>query len=772
MNNKFILSILTTLNKNLSKKQLQGDLKSMDNSMYVKVIAKLATTLSQRQLKKDLKQLNDLYVQIGANVKVDKNTETKLQNRIKELQKSLSELEINLKVSKSKAVNEVDVVREESQLDTATTRTNNFVKQKNSMTAYLQNAINQITARAFDLNSSKPIKSEQSLAKLNMQAAYVENAMHDLRHATATTFDDAVIKVRNEISELKILESQLRKADNVSTKMKGVNITSGLAIARNDLEKFKSEAKDFSQITKTIQELDTAISKVGDASSLKSFNDQMRVARAELEKIESETKAANRNERVGIRVSGLQSKIADLKKISPEIDKFSAKINGAEVTVQSLYNDLAKVNTQSDLSVVNTKIKVFMDAAKAAGIAVTEVKEKSGSLFASLKKNFPFMSYWLSPMDLMTRAIEKVKQAFTELKSVNSILTEIGKITEMTTAQLRKLGNEAYSAASKYGRNISDYLTGVQEMSRAGFQGDKSIEMAELSVLAQAAGDISAELSNEYLIATNTAYKLNGEVSKLNEILDGQNYVSNRSVVSMEHLANATIAAASQAASAGVAVNEMTAAIGTMIATTQQGGDIAGRAFKAILMNLQQVSGELDDGEVIDEESLTKYEKACEDLGVSLKTVKDGVVSLRDPMQILKELSKAYTSLDEMDTRRANLINAIGGKHGGDQFNALLENWEVYEKMLVDYSKGSGSAMNEAMKSANNWEGSLNRLHNTWVNTVENMANSDAIITIINGANSLLNVLNKLTSILGSVGTIGIGAFALLNKGRSNDFAL
>ena len=375
-------------------------------------------------------------------------------------------------------------------------------------------------------------------------------------------------------------------------------------------------------------------------------------------------------------------------------------------------------------------------------------------------------------MDLMTRDIEKVKQACTELKSVNSILTEIGKITEMTTAQLRKLGNEAYSAASKYGRNISDYLTGVQEMSRAGFQGDKSIEMAELSVLAQAAGDISAELSNEYLIATNTAYKLNGEVSKLNEILDGQNYVSNRSVVSMEHLANATIAAASQAASAGVAVNEMTAAIGTMIATTQQGGDAAGRAFKAILMNLQQVSGELDDGEVIDEESLTKYEKACEDLGVSLKTVKDGVVSLRDPMQILKELSKAYTSLDEMDARRANLINAIGGKHGGDQFNALLENWEVYEKMLVDYSKGSGSAMNEAMKSANNWEGSINRLHNTWVNTVENMANSDAIITIINGANSLLNVLNKLTSILGSVGTIGIGAFALLNKGRSNDFAL
>ena len=278
---------------------------------------------------------------------------------------------------------------------------------------------------------------------------------------------------------------------------------------------------------------------------------------------------------------------------------------------------------------------------------------------------------------------------------------------------------------------------------------------------------MSADLSNQYLIATDAAFKLNGEASKLNDILDGQNFIANRNATSMTQLSTATKITASQAASSGVAVNEMSAAIGTMIAVTQDSGEVAGRAFKAILMNLQQVSGELDDGEIIDEESLTKYEKACNALGVSLKTVKDGVVTLRDPMQILNELSKAYTSLDKMDARRANLISAIGGKHRGNQLNALLENWSTYEKMLVDYSEGSGSAMNEAMKSANNWEGSLNRLKNTWVNTVENIANSDAMITIVNSTNSLLDIVNKLTSKLGSIGTAGIGIFAVLNKGKS-----
>ena len=115
MSNDFILDILAALNKQLSKRQIKGDLKSMDNSMYVKVIAKLTTVLSKQQLKKDLKKLNDLYIQIGADIKVDKNTKTQLQNRIKELQKSLSELEINLKLSKYKTVNNIDFVRKEIQ---------------------------------------------------------------------------------------------------------------------------------------------------------------------------------------------------------------------------------------------------------------------------------------------------------------------------------------------------------------------------------------------------------------------------------------------------------------------------------------------------------------------------------------------------------------------------------------------------------------------------------------------------------------------------------
>ena len=82
----------------------------------------------------------------------------------------------------------------------------------------------------------------------------------------------------------------------------------------------------------------------------------------------------------------------------------------------------------------------------------------------------------------------------------------------------------------------------------------------------------------------------------------------------------------------------------------------------------------------------------------------------------------------------------------------------MYEPMLQQYKDGTGSMDKEAEKTANSWEGSMNRLSNTWTKVIGNIANSDAIIGAVNGLNSLLSVIDKITGSLGSLGTIGLGA--------------
>lgn len=109
-NNDFILNIIASLNKQLSKAQLKNDIKGIDNSLYVKVIAKLATSLSKKQLKNDLKQINNLYVQVGTKFKTDKNTKSKLLNEIAQLQKNVNELQLKVGVSKNAAADTIKSV--------------------------------------------------------------------------------------------------------------------------------------------------------------------------------------------------------------------------------------------------------------------------------------------------------------------------------------------------------------------------------------------------------------------------------------------------------------------------------------------------------------------------------------------------------------------------------------------------------------------------------------------------------------------------------------
>lgn len=409
---------------------------------------------------------------------------------------------------------------------------------------------------------------------------------------------------------------------------------------------------------------------------------------------------------------------------------------------QQLFDSSQLVKSQEDLKKVTAEVGVFEQKVRAAG---KNVKTSFGQFFDNAGK---FLS-WFVTGNIIAGFSRSVSQAVDTLKELDTILTEISKTSDRSNEELKQLGNTAFDTANKYGATAQGYLTGVQEMSRAGKENAE--QLAEVSILAQSAGDMTADVANKYLLATDAAYGYNGSVEKLTAVLDGQNQVTNRNAINMEQLAEATMVAGSQAAQSQVSVDQLTAAVGTMGVVTQQGGDIAGRAFKGILMNLQQVKGETEDGEIIDSESLGKAEKACQDLGVSLKEVKDGVVSLRNPMTILKELSDVYNSLDESDARRANLISAVGGKYRGNQLAALLGNWDTYEKILSDYSNSTGSALQEAEKTANSWEGRLNKLTNTWNSFVQNFVDSDFVKVLISGGEGIIKVVDGIISGLGGL---------------------
>ena len=299
-------------------------------------------------------------------------------------------------------------------------------------------------------------------------------------------------------------------------------------------------------------------------------------------------------------------------------------------------------------------------------------------------------------------------------------------------------------------------------MNRSGFYGKKGTGMAEQSLLAQSAGDMDRELADRYILATNAAYKLNGEAEKINAVLDGMNSITNKNSVAMADMAEAMTKAGTVAGGYRVKVEDLSAMIGTMESVTKLGGGEVGNAAKAILINLQNITS-------------SKIVDTLDKANASMTEMVNGTEKLRDPIIILRDLAKTYNQLSEDDPLRAEIVTNIGQKYHANKLSSLLQNMDLFDKMLVDYSEGEGSALEESNKSAENLTGTINKLHNSWTEFVNTVINSDGLKTGVSLINDLVKGLTNIVGLFDSVGTLGIGAglFAgLKNVGGEKMFSL
>jgi TP901 family phage tail tape measure protein len=468
------------------------------------------------------------------------------------------------------------------------------------------------------------------------------------------------------------------------------------------------------------------------------------------EKFEQEFKA--------VKTSIEQAKLSYDKFMQPVSDE---KVSSLIVKIQNYLNKNTAITKEAQV-----QLEKYVTELKGGNISLSRWNEinnelsKTDSLMRSLgklgksfKDQFAqaanSFAQWISVSSLIMTGVHETKEAISDLKELDDILTEISKTSDLTKTQLQELGSTAFEKASDLGKDATDYLSGVMEMSRSGYYGDKGESMARTSLLAQAAGDMTAELANKYVLATNAAYKYNGEAEKLNAVLDGQNSITNRNSVAMADMATAMTEAGTVASSYRVSIEDLSAMIGTIESVTKLGGSEVGTGIKSLLINLQNISS-------------SKIVGTLDDANASMTEMVNGVEQLRDPISILRDLAKTFNELDEADPMRAKILTNIGGKYQATKLAALLQNMDMFDKMLVDYSEGAESALTEAEKSATNLTGSLNRLGNTWDSIVNNVMNANELTGIVNVLNSLLKGVNSVTGALGTLGTTGATLGAIL----------
>ena len=389
-----------------------------------------------------------------------------------------------------------------------------------------------------------------------------------------------------------------------------------------------------------------------------------------------------------------------------------------------------------------------------------DAAKKSSLLGDSLGRVLLKMAAWQVFGDLISKVIGSFRDALNTLKDVDTEMVNVQKVTDYSSAQMQALEENAYALASAYGRTADEITAMYTAFARAGYLGDQLDSMTELGTLLANIGDISQDTASKFLLAVDAAWKLNGSESELMTVMDGLNEITNKNAVDMEALTSGITVAGSVFAEAGESVQTFSALVGAGVAATQRSGSEISRGLRTIVMNIRQIKGETEDGELIDGESIAKASNALREYA-SISTMANG--QLRESSAVLSDLAEKWDTLDTV--AQSAIAEALAGKRQANILTALMGNWDTVEKMMQDYADGAGSALRENEIYLDSWEAKSKQLTASWTEFVSHLVETDTIKGALDGVIGLVEFLDSDTGRLVVQMGLLVGALALLNKG-------
>lgn len=455
--------------------------------------------------------------------------------------------------------------------------------------------------------------------------------------------------------------------------------------------------------------------------------------------------------RKGFADLGLQMKSAGEKYPAGTFSDIESDAKQASAALETLYNSW-KSGTISDKEFVDG-VKNASGSLKKLRANYAQTRNETDKLTNStnvLGDTFSHIVGKITVWQVVNTAVAKVKRSFTEaidtMKQVDTEMTAIQKVTGNTAAEMEKLGDTAYEAASKYGVAVTDYLESVGTFAKAGYK-DMSEDMAELATKTQLVGDVTSSIANQFLLSADAAFKFEGNVTALNTVLDKANEIENNYATSIQKMAEGFPIVANVASMANMSIDQLIAMLGTITAVTQESGTKAATAARALILNI------IGDTETELEDGITWTKEEIESLNQVLWTYSEGAMkaaqatgSIVNPMEAVAGLAKAYKEGVLTQAELAQIESDLGGKLRTNQLDALIKNYDMYAAMLDKVANSAGSADKEVDVMLTSWDAKAKILNNTWTKFI-----ADTVDT--KWAKGFLDTLTWLIEGFGNLGT-------------------
>jgi len=425
--------------------------------------------------------------------------------------------------------------------------------------------------------------------------------------------------------------------------------------------------------------------------------------------------------------------------------QFGAEMLNIKAQIQSA--DGTKLNAlQAQLDAVKVKAQL------AGGSALT--------FGDRLKTQLSKLSIYFSGIMLITRSVQILKNMVNNVIDLDTSLIDLKKTTTATNEELKEFYFNANDIGKELGTTTKAVVQAAADWSRLGYNIKDAQEMAKTSsIFASISPNVDIEKATDGLVSAMKAYKIEAS-DALDGVASKINIIGNTQAVSNEDIVEFLTRSSSAMAVANNTLDE-TIALGTAITEITRDAANAGQVMKTASMRIRGYDEETQelsaDVQVLvgDIANLTKT--AQHPIGVSIFS-DEAKTQYKSTVEILREISKVWDELT--DKQQAQVLEALGGKRGGQALAAAIENFSTVEKSLNTMQHSAGNAMQEMSVIEESLDFKLNKLKETGVGVAQNVFSEKSVGGWITGLTKALEVIDKLTQSVGGLGTAFTGLMA------------
>ena len=745
------------------KQEIDKTLKSIDGNVVIK---SFDGSKAAAKLKADIEQkLNGISIDVKINQKIgNKNSTAGIMSSLKSQIKSLEQSHTKLL---SSGVKDGDA------------------KELEALYAQINNSIDKINKnQSIGTEQQKKIVQEidkEVLAYNRKTNAVIENAKkekaaaEELRVSQEKVQQQANKKAVANNPEFKVFQQELKNLD------KSYNALGSYA-SKNlvDDSKYNATIDKYKDIIKLADKINKGINKDGvnylngeGKGEIGTITSKIKAYETEANSIIQTGKAAEsaakaKGQAATQETLSLKREISLLDQMSKYYEK-NSKLQGTSIgnKLQGIIGEIeSSVASGKKLSTneLNSYTSLFSQLKMSARQAGLEGKTMSERFRDGLEK----FGGWSVVTTVLTKVVHVIKDVTNNVVELDSAMTELKKVTDLTNNTYSQFMNTAAQQAKEVGATVSDTINATADFARLGYTLDESTQLSKAALVYKNVGDGIDDISeaSESIISTMKAFDV--EADKSMSIIDKFNEVGNNYAISSQGVGVALQKSAAALAEGGNSLDE-SIGLATGMNSVVQNPEVVGTALKSLSMYLRAAKVEAEDAGESTEDMANSVSELRSDI-LALTNQKVDIMAddttFKSTYQIVKELSKEWDNITDID--KATILKEIGGKRNANAVSALITNFKDAEKAATTAAESSGSALKENEKYLDSIQGKMDQLKATFEDLSRKALSTDFIKGIVDSGSSLLNILDKITETIGGLPAIATAAMVAIQAMSKN----